>query len=193
MAEANESKFQKIASAVASVVVLAGMLLGIIYGVRYFANNTDTTIKLPKNMTESSEEKQPSLPAGGINQNTAGAGSTQETGDANKEPQVQYAILAPGSGSAAKDGDKVTVHYTGTLTDGTKFDSSIDRGQPFSFTLGGGEVIKGWEMGVSGMKIGEKRKLVIPSEYGYGAEGTPGGPIPPNATLIFEIELLKIN
>jgi hypothetical protein len=100
--------------------------------------------------------------------------------------------LKAGTGEAAKTGDKVSVHYTGTLLDGTKFDSSVDRGTPFSFTLGANRVIAGWEQGVLGMKVGEKRKLTIPPELGYGAGGVPGA-IPGNATLIFEVELLGIN
>jgi len=84
------------------------------------------------------------------------------------------------------------VNYTGTLMDGTKFDSSLDRGVPFSFTLGAGQVIQGWDIGVAGMKVGEKRKLTIPSSLAYGDTGTPGGPIPPKATLIFEVELLGV-
>jgi FKBP-type peptidyl-prolyl cis-trans isomerase len=101
-------------------------------------------------------------------------------------------ILQQGSGESTKSGDKVTVNYVGTLQDGTKFDSSIDRGQPFVFTLGQNSVIQGWELGALGMKVGEKRKLTIPSELAYGEAGA-GGIIPPNATLIFEIDLLKIN
>ena len=102
---------------------------------------------------------------------------------------LKYRILKKGNGKVAKDGQAVSVHYTGWLTDGTKFDSSVDRGQPFQFNLGAGQVIKGWDEGVAGMKVGEKRKLVIPSDLGYGVQGA-GNTIPPNATLIFDVELL---
>lgn len=105
---------------------------------------------------------------------------------------LKYEDLKEGEGAAAKAGDNVRVHYTGWLTDMTKFDSSLDRGTPFSFPLGKGRVIKGWDEGVAGMKVGGKRKLTIPSDLGYGARGA-GGDIPPNATLLFEVELLKIN
>ena len=110
----------------------------------------------------------------------------------NDNQNLKIEVLKEGAGEGAKNGDRVTVHYVGTLEDGTKFDSSVDRGQPFVFTLGIGQVIKGWDLGVLNMKVGEKRKLVIPSELGYGDIGTPGGPIPPKATLIFEVELLNI-
>jgi FKBP-type peptidyl-prolyl cis-trans isomerase len=96
-----------------------------------------------------------------------------------------------GTGATAAAGKTVKVHYTGWLTSGKKFDSSLDRGQPFSFPLGGGQVIKGWDEGVAGMKVGGKRQLRIPPELGYGARGA-GGVIPPNATLIFDVELLDI-
>jgi len=100
--------------------------------------------------------------------------------------------LRAGTGPECKAGDTVSVHYTGTLEDGTKFDSSRDRGQPFSFPLGAGRVIKGWDVGVAGMKVGGQRKLEIPADEGYGSRGA-GASIPPGATLLFDVELLKIN
>jgi FKBP-type peptidyl-prolyl cis-trans isomerase FkpA len=103
---------------------------------------------------------------------------------------LKYEDLSPGTGVEAKAGDTVDVHYTGWLTNGQKFDSSVDRGQPFSFKLGAG-VIKGWDEGVAGMKVGGKRKLTIPAALGYGARGA-GTAIPPNAELVFDVELLKI-
>ena len=99
--------------------------------------------------------------------------------------------LTEGTGPEAKAGQNVRVHYTGWLTDGRKFDSSKDRGQPFGFRLGSGQVIRGWDEGVAGMKVGGVRKLTIPPELGYGARGA-GGVIPPNATLVFEVELLGV-
>jgi len=98
--------------------------------------------------------------------------------------------IVEGSGTEAKSGDTVQVHYTGWLEDGTKFDSSVDRDEPFEFTLGQGQVIQGWDAGVIGMKVGGQRKLTIPSQLAYGPQGR--GSIPPNATLIFDIELLEI-
>ncbi|KAF4515936.1 hypothetical protein B566_EDAN000173 [Ephemera danica] len=104
---------------------------------------------------------------------------------------LQYVDQVVGTGDTAKAGQTVSVHYTGWLTNGKKFDSSVDRGQPFSFRLGVGQVIKGWDEGVQGMNIGGKRKLTIPSNLGYGARGA-GGLIPPHATLVFDVELLGV-
>ncbi len=104
---------------------------------------------------------------------------------------LKYVDQVVGTGEAAAAGQNVSVHYTGWLENGKKFDSSVDRGQPFSFPLGAGRVIKGWDEGVQGMKVGGKRKLTIPSDLGYGSRGA-GGVIPPNATLIFDVELLGV-
>ena len=122
-----------------------------------------------------------------------GTNQNQQTSASYDIQGMKVEILTQGSGVEAKAGNTVTVNYTGTLVDGTKFDSSLNPGRtPFEFTLGKNRVIQGWELGVLGMKIGEKRKLTIPPELGYGAQGA-GGVIPPNATLIFEIDLLAIN
>lgn len=104
---------------------------------------------------------------------------------------LQYTDEQVGTGAEATRGKTAVVHYTGWLMDGTKFDSSLDRNQPFSFPLGGGQVIKGWDEGVVGMKVGGKRTLIIPPALGYGARGA-GGVIPPNATLKFEVQLLDV-
>jgi FKBP-type peptidyl-prolyl cis-trans isomerase FkpA len=101
-------------------------------------------------------------------------------------------MITTGNGASPKTGDTVTVHYTGWLTDGTKFDSSVDRDDPFAFVLGTGQVIRGWDEGVAKLKIGDKARLTIPPDMAYGADGYPGA-IPPNATLIFEVELLAIS
>lgn len=111
----------------------------------------------------------------------------------NDQSKMKIETLKQGSGVESKSGDTLTVNYTGTLLDGTKFDSSLNPGRdPFVFTVGVGQVIKGWDEGMLGMKVGEQRKLTIPPEMGYGASGA-GGIIPPNATLVFVVDLLKIN
>jgi peptidylprolyl isomerase len=104
---------------------------------------------------------------------------------------LKYVDVVVGKGASPRAGKQVTVHYTGTLENGTKFDSSVDRNQPFSFIIGVGQVIKGWDEGVMTMKVGGKRKLIIPATLGYGARGA-GGVIPPNATLLFDVELLDV-
>ncbi len=114
-----------------------------------------------------------------------------EPGPVKTASGLQYVDLVTGDGREAHVGETAIVHYTGWLEDGTKFDSSVDRGDPFSFRLGAGRVIKGWDEGVVGMKIGTKRKLIIPPHLGYGSRGM-GRIIPPNATLIFEVELLDL-
>jgi peptidylprolyl isomerase len=104
---------------------------------------------------------------------------------------LKYVDVKAGSGASPVKGKQVKVHYTGTLESGKKFDSSVDRNEPFSFTIGVGQVIAGWDEGVMGMKVGGKRKLIIPAKLGYGAGGA-GGVIPPNATLLFDVELLDV-
>jgi FKBP-type peptidyl-prolyl cis-trans isomerase len=117
---------------------------------------------------------------------------TKVTGDGVKtDSGLVYWDIRVGNGDVAKEGSHVRVHYTGWLTTGKKFDSSVDAGKPFDFTIGNGEVIKGWEEGVAGMKVGGKRQLRIPPALGYGAEGYPGV-IPANATLIFDVQLLGV-
>ena len=145
--------------------------------------------------------------AAGCGENTSDQENASENAPAEQEATPQESTPATstgdvtelviedvvvGTGAEAKAGDTVTVHYTGWLTDGTKFDSSVDAGQPFEFPLGQGYVIKGWDEGVAGMKVGGVRKLTIPPDMGYGAQGA-GGVIPPNATLVFEVELLAVN
>ena len=123
------------------------------------------------------------------------SGVSQNVSTSESIPQADSGLriedLVIGTGSEAKAGDRISVHYTGWLADGTKFDSSRDRNQPFEFVLGQGSVIQGWDKGVVGMKVGGKRRLVIPPEMAYGERGA-GGVIPPNAVLTFEVELLAV-
>ena len=152
-----------------SIIILIIILIVIIFGV-YFL------VQPSKKPVQNQEQQSPKNTS--TNYNIQG---------------MKVEILQQGTGSEAKSGDTVTVNYTGTLTDGTKFDSSLNPGRtPFEFTLGQNRVIQGWELGVAGMKVGEKRKLTIPPELGYGSQAV-GGVIPANSTLIFEIDLLDIN
>jgi FKBP-type peptidyl-prolyl cis-trans isomerase FkpA len=119
------------------------------------------------------------------------SGGTSTAGEVTTPSGLRYIDEVVGTGESPKQGQTVTVHYTGTLEDGTKFDSSVDKGQPYPFRIGTGEVIKGWDEGVMTMKVGGKRRLVVPANLAYGALGRPPK-IPPNATLIFELELLRV-
>ena len=134
------------------------------------------------------------LGCGGDKKPTASASApTTVTGNGTTTASgLEYWDIVVGTGATAVSGSQVKVHYTGWLISGQKFDSSLDRGEPFSFLLGAGQVIKGWDEGVAGMKVGGKRQLRIPPTLGYGAEGS-GGVIPPNATLIFDVELLDVS
>ncbi|MBD2356584.1 FKBP-type peptidyl-prolyl cis-trans isomerase [Tolypothrix sp. FACHB-123] len=141
------------------------------------AANLTNTAPVPTTITE--------------NNNLIASNTMSDANTVTTDSGLQYVEIEEGTGAIPKAGQTVVVHYTGTLTNGKKFDSSVDRGQPFSFKLGVGQVIKGWDEGLSTMKVGGKRKLTIPPELGYGARGA-GGVIPPNATLVFDVELLDI-
>ena len=117
--------------------------------------------------------------------------TTGSNPEVTTESGLKYVDLVVGTGREATAGNLATVHYTGWLTNGTKVDSSVDRRDPFSFPIGSGKVIRGWDEGVVGMKVGGKRKLTIPPQLGYGSRGA-GGVIPPNATLVFDVELLEV-
>ncbi|MFA5369021.1 MAG: FKBP-type peptidyl-prolyl cis-trans isomerase [Candidatus Paceibacterota bacterium] len=162
------TKNTKITSIVFIVIILA------IVALLYFAFKEKTEAPIENNSTNTTQNNNI------INQ--------------TNESKMKIETLKEGDGVESKAGDKLTVNYTGTLEDGTKFDSSLNPGrEPFVFTVGAGQVIKGWDEGMLGMKVGEQRKLIIPPEMGYGVYGAGNGLIPPNATLIFVVDLLEIN
>jgi FKBP-type peptidyl-prolyl cis-trans isomerase len=160
-----------------AVLAISGLLLaGLLLGGCSSATVTPTLIPVPTTA--------PTVNTGGA----AGAGSG---GEISTPSGLKYIENKVGTGATATAGKTVVVHYSGYLKDGSKFDSSLDRGQPFSFPLGGGRVIKGWDEGVAGMKVGGKRRLIIPANLGYGPNGYPPV-IPPNAELTFDVELLDV-
>ena len=152
-------------------IFILGVFLVVLLGVAGFLLSLSKNQEEPKKQVQQSEQSQTNKPA--------------------PVQDLQIEDLVVGEGAEAVPDATVSVHYTGTLLNGTKFDSSLDRGTPFQFVLGTGQVIQGWDQGVAGMKVGGKRKLTIPSKLGYGARGVPGA-IPPNSTLVFEVELLEV-
>ncbi len=171
-----------------SLVVVLSLLFG-------SGNSQEQTAASPASETNQPRAEQPAPVAAAANPpeetETSMSNPTASDDLQTTESGLQYVDLTVGEGASPQSGQQVVVHYTGTLEDGTKFDSSRDRGQPFTFTIGVGQVIAGWDEGVGSMKVGGRRKLVIPPKLGYGERGA-GGVIPPNATLLFDVELLRI-
>lgn len=177
-------------SKVAAIVALVVLCAVIYLSQRPAIQKAESTEQAQKAAAAKPASTPPPPPAG----KSAKSDATKSTSDNDIPKTVDHLIkkdIKVGTGEEAKSGDTVTVNYRGTLTDGSQFDSSYDRNEPFSFQLGAGNVIKGWDEGVQGMKVGGKRQLIIPSDLGYGAQGMPPK-IPGGATLVFEVELLKV-
>lgn len=180
---------------VAPLLIVAVIVLAGIAGIFFLSNQKDqgstSAINLTPTINPTETPVPPTPTTAIIDQQETGASPSADMGKTiTTSDGLQIQDLTVGTGTEAKSGDTITVNYLGTLTNGTKFDSSYDRNQPFTTKIGVGQVIKGWDEGMVGMKIGGKRKLTIPSSLGYGAQDM--GSIPPNSTLIFEVELLGV-